>query len=212
MKKFWILFALFIGPLLFYLFLASGINNFYKLSVITKQVEDVSHFKSEDGTRFSLKNNITVVCFFGKNLLNRKTNALNLNEKIYKRFYQYSDFQMIAVVPNNSEEDVKQLKKELGVTTDLVKWHFLYGSPSEIERFFKSFKTNASLNDSSYSPLAFIIDKSGNLRGRDDDDDSPNGILYGYDASIVSPIHKKMVDDVKVLLAEYRRAVKEKKK
>jgi hypothetical protein len=211
MKKFWILFALFIGPLLFYLFLASGINNFYKLSVLTKQVEDVNNFKSANGERFSLKNNVTVICFLGKDLLKHKTNALNLNEKIYKHFYQYNDFQMLALLPEGTQADVKQLKKELGVTTDLVKWHFLYASPTEIESFYESFKTNSELNDSAYTPLAFIIDKSGDLRGRDDDEDSQNGILYGYDASIVSPIHKKMVDDVKVLLAEYRRAVKKKK-
>jgi len=93
----------------------------------------------------------------------------------------------------------------------MSKWQFLFGTPEDIQLFFKSFKTNLKLDSASYTPLAFIIDKSRNLRGRNDDDDSVNNILYGYDASIVSPIHKKMVDDVKVLLAEYRRAVKVKK-
>jgi len=118
---------------------------------------------------------------------------------------------MFAIVPYGKENDVKQLKKELGVTTDLKNWHFLFGTPEDIRLFFKSFKTNSELDSSAYSPLAFIIDKKRNLRGRNDDEDSVNNILYGYDASIVSPIHKKMVDDVKVLLAEYRRAVKDKK-
>ena len=211
MKKFWVLFALFVGPLVFYLLLTLGTINFSKLPIVSKNLEDISSFKSERGTLYSLDNKVSVVCFLGANLLNKKTNALNLNEKIYKRFYTYKDFQMFAIVPYGKENDVKQLKKELGATTDLLKWHFLFGTPEDIRLFFQSFKTNSKLDSSAYTPLAFIIDKSRNLRGRNDDDESYNNIMYGYDASIVSPIHKKMVDDVKVLLAEYRRAVKDKK-
>ncbi|MFK5890584.1 MAG: hypothetical protein QM486_07630 [Flavobacteriaceae bacterium] len=211
MKKFWVLFALFAGPLVFYLLLTLGTINFSKLPIVSKNLDDISSFKSENDTLYSLDNKVSVVCFLGDNLLSKKTNALNLNEKIYKRFYTYTDFQMFAIVPYGKENDVKQLKKELGVTTDLKNWHFLFGTPEDIRIFFKSFKTNLKLDSSAYSPLAFIIDKKRNLRGRNDDEDSVNNILYGYDASIVSPIHKKMVDDVKVLLAEYRRAVKDKK-
>ncbi len=45
-----------------------------------------------------------------------------------------------------------------------------------------------------------------NLRGRNDDEDS--GTLYGFDARSVAQINKKMIDDVKVILAEYRLALK----
>ena len=62
------------------------------------------------------------------------------------------------------------------------------------------------IRDSSDStPLVFIIDKEKNLRGRDDDD---KGILFGFNAQSVAEINNKMVDDVKVILAEYRRALK----
>ena len=40
------------------------------------------------------------------------------------------------------------------------------------------------------------------LRGRDDNDN------VGYDARSVADIHNNMVDDVKVILAEYRLALK----
>jgi hypothetical protein len=211
MKKFWVLFALFAGPLVFYLLLTLGTINFSKLPIVSENLDDISSFKSENNTLYSLDNKVSVVCFLGTNLLKKKTNALNLNEKIYKRFYTYTDFQMFAIVPYGKENDVKQLKKELGVTTDLKNWHFLFGTPNEIQLFFNSFKINSELDSLAYTPLVFIIDKSRNLRGRNDDVESYNNILYGYDASIVSPIHKKMVDDVKVLLAEYRRTVKDKK-
>ena len=51
----------------------------------------------------------------------------------------------------------------------------------------------------------FIIDKDSNLRGRDDDDE---GLLYGYDSRSVSELGNKMNDDIKVILAEYRLALK----
>ena len=211
MKKFWILSALFILPLVFYLLLSTGMNNFSKLPIITTKVGDITEFKSSENNILSLNKKITVVCFFGKNLLFRKTNALNINEKIYKHFYQYKDFQMIALLPNGVEHEAGQLKKELGFSTNLENWHFLYGTPQALTNFYNSLQTNTQLDTFSYSPLVFIIDTKKNLRGRTDDEDSLNGILYGYDASTVSPIHKKMVDDIKVLLVENRRAVKQKR-
>lgn len=211
MKKFWILFSLFIVPLLFYIFLASGINNFSKLPVVTKNVLDISKFKNNSNKVITLNNKITVICFLGKQILNHKVNALNLNEKIYKHFYPYKDFQMVAILPKGMQPKVAQLKKELGFTTNIENWHFVYGKAGDIKTFFNSLKTNTYLDSLSYTPLSFIIDKDRNLRGRKDDNDSRNGILYGYNASQVSPLHKKMVDDIKIVLAEYRRALKNKK-
>ena len=56
------------------------------------------------------------------------------------------------------------------------------------------------------SPYVFIIDKDRSLRGRDDDDDL--GLLYGFDSSDYSEVNNKMSDDVRVILAEYRLALK----
>ena len=55
-------------------------------------------------------------------------------------------------------------------------------------------------------------DKDLKLRGRNDDEDMPNGLLYGYDMNSVSELNNKMEDDIKVLLYEYRAAFKDKKK
>ena len=65
--------------------------------------------------------------------------------------------------------------------------------------------TPFNLSNSESTPIVFIIDKEKNLRGRDDDD---QGILFGFNAQSVAEINNKMVDDVKVILAEYRRALK----
>jgi hypothetical protein len=67
-------------------------------------------------------------------------------------------------------------------------------------------RTNLNLSPGKSSPYVFIIDKEINLRGRDDDEDV--GTLYGFNSQSVAEINNKMVDDVKVILAEYRRAWK----
>lgn len=77
---------------------------------------------------------------------------------------------------------------------------------------FKSLQTGSQLDKTLYSPNAFIIDREMNLRGRDDDDDMPNGLRYGYNAESISTVHQEMVDDVKVVVAEDRLALKKNKR
>ena len=56
------------------------------------------------------------------------------------------------------------------------------------------------------SPYVFIIDKERNLRGRKEDEDE--GTKYGFNTNSVAELNNKMEDDVKIILAEYRLALK----
>ena len=207
-KKFWVLFTIFFFPLALYLFLITGTNNFAKLPVLTEKVGDVSHFIADDGSDISLDGKISILCFLGDNLDKSKTNALNLNQKIYKRFNAFDDFQFLVVLPKGTEKEATALKKKIAFATDMSKFRFLFGASDDIEALFSSLNTPYRLDERYYSQYAFIIDKNRSLRGRLDDKDSPNGRLYGYAAETVAPIHNEMVDDVKVLVAEYRMALK----
>ncbi len=71
---------------------------------------------------------------------------------------------------------------------------------------FNSLSTNLELDEQLGSHYVFIIDKDRNLRGRDEDEDE--GLKYGFDATSVAELNNKMEDDVKVILAEYRLALK----
>ncbi|RPD96047.1 hypothetical protein EGM88_11030 [Aureibaculum marinum] len=197
-------------PLVFYLLLLTGTNKFAKLPVLNENIEDVTAFKNSTGSSISLEGKISILCFLGDDLLTVKNNALNLNEKIYKHFYKFKDFQFVVVLQEGSSDQVKELIKQLKVTTDMQKWNFVYGSQQQIKDLFNSLKTNLSIDDNGYSPYAFIIDKDMHLRGRTDDEDE--GLMYGYNAETVAPIHGKMVDDVKVVIAEYRLALKKNKR
>jgi len=202
--------ALFFGPLIFYLFLLTGTNNFAKLPVVTSNIEDVTNLLSKN--KITFQNHISILSFLGDDLLEHKTNALNLNEKIYKHFYGFKDFQFVVVLPVGSEKKAEQLKKELGATYNVDKWYFVFGSKNEIENIFNSLQTSYQLNSNSYTPYAFIIDREMNLRGRNDDEDTKDGFLYGYNAESVATVHQEMVDDVKVVIAEYRLALKKNKR
>ena len=205
-KKFIILGILFLLPITAYLFFSSGINHFAKLPVLTQNVLEINQFKTEKGTSKLLKDPITILCFFGNNLEATKANAFNLAHKIYKKNYQFKNFQFVILTPDGSQSQVKSLKEELSEIENAVNWNFVYSSPNEIEKVFNSLGSNYSLDANMASPYVFIIDKDRSLRGRDDDDDV--GLLYGFDSSDYSEVNNKMSDDVRVILAEYRLALK----
>ena len=207
-KKYFVLCILFIFPIVIYLFFASGKNNFALLPVLTEDINDIKNLKTHSGDPIQLEDKISILGFWGEDLSQKKGDALNLNQKIYKRFYQFNDFQFVMLVEDGHQAQVNFLKQELqeGVGTDLVKWRFVFCSPNEIQELFDSLRTNLNLSPGKSSPYVFIIDKEINLRGRDDDEDV--GTLYGFNSQSVAEINNKMVDDVKVILAEYRRAWK----
>jgi hypothetical protein len=109
-------------------------------------------------------------------------------------------------MPEGTQEEVKYLKARLAEIENLENWNFVFGSPKSIEEVFNSLQTSYSLDSNFSSPYVFIIDKDRNLRGRDDDKDA--GVLYGFDARDYSIINNKMSDDIRVILAEYRLALK----
>ncbi|WP_405410587.1 hypothetical protein [Maribacter sp. Asnod1-A12] len=201
MKKTFVLVVLFVLPIVAYLFFASGVTNFGKLSQLTKNVEEL-HFS--DQTQF--KDKITVLGFLGSDVEGRKGNAFNLNQKIYKRFYEFTDFQFVMVVADDTNDEVDALKKELATLADNDKWKFVYASDEEIKNLFNSLKMDIELDAKNSTPYVFIIDKDLTLRGRSDDED--DGTKYGFNSTLVSDLNNKMVDDVKIILAEYRLALK----
>jgi len=201
MRKYIVLTILFVLPLVVYLFFASGINHFAQLPVLTKSVENVSDHSEE-----TFKNKITILGFFGSNLQDKHGDALNLNQKIYKRFYQFKDFQFLMIQPEGTDSLVTDLKNDLksGTDTDLINWKFVSLKNDQLKSVFNSLETDILLDSNNGTPYVFIVDRDVNLRGRDDED----GIKYGYDSRSVADINNNMLDDVKVILAEYRMALK----
>ena len=199
MKKYIVLTVLFVLPLAVYLFFASGVNHFAKLPVRSNTVVELSTY-----SEVSFQEHITILGFLGTDISNKKGNALNLNQKIYKRFKDFKDFQFVMVQPKSTEEACNDLAEELSGSTgtDLSGWNFVYIADVQLEHLFSSLNLPYDLDQTLSTPYVFIIDKNGDLRGRDDNE------MLGYDARSVADINNNMVDDVKVILAEYRLALK----
>ena len=200
MKKYFVLTILFVLPIIIYLFFLTGEHNFFKLPVITEDVHDIKDFSN-----FQLKDKITIISFLGADLNEDKTSALNINMKIYNRFFMFDDFQFISLLPIGSEEKAMNLKNELTAITgtDLSKWGFVFLKDDQLNKIFDSLHLPIFLDDNLSSPYVYIIDKDLNLRGNRDDDN-----FIGYNSKSIADINNNMVDDVKVILAEYRMALK----
>lgn len=205
-KKYFVLGSLFVLPLVVYLFFLSGVNNFYKLPILSSQVSELDSFKGLSAEKITLGNHISILGFLGKDAFEQRGLAFNLNEKIYKPFYQFKDFQFVMVLPDGTEEAANKILTELGQYGDTSRWKFVFGSDQEISSFFTSLKTDQVLDNTLACSKIFIIDKERNLRGRNDDEDV--GTLYGYNPNSIEELGDKMKDDVKIVLAEYRLALK----
>ena len=168
---------------------------------------DIDQIDGNDA-RISFKNKISIVAFWGGDINKKKSEALNLNQKIYKRFYEFQDFQFVLLYNTDESFEIDDLKNDLvsGVGTDLRNWNFIPTTRANISMIFESFNTNLKLDKNFSTPYVFIVDRDLNLRGRDDDEDI--GVLYGFNSQSVAEINNKMVDDVKIILAEYRLALK----
>jgi len=212
LKKYLVLGILFIFPIIVYLFFASGINNFAKLPILQKNIGEVTEWETLSGKNVQFENSISIIGFWGNDLDLRKLDAFNLNQKLYKRFYKFKDLQFVMVVLNENRDKLLEIIDELkkGSSEDMSKWKFILGDEIKIQELFSSFGSDIKLNTKFSTPFVFIVDKDRNLRGRDDDDDL--GTLYAYNSSSVAELTKKMTDDIKIILAEYRLALKKNNK
>ena len=204
MKKFAVLFSLFVLPLVFYIFLSKGIYKYSNLPILTEKVIDVSAYSSPNQVTFTDK--LSIVCFLGKDIKNAKASLFNVNQTIYKRYHQKPFFQAIAILPEKSETDYKEVIKELSAFTDISQWKFVYSDATSIEALFESFNTPYELNLELFSEYAFIIDMEHRLRGRKDDEDTANGKLYGYNMRSVAVLKNKMKDDIDIIYYQLKKS------
>jgi hypothetical protein len=208
-KKRAVLFLLFIFPLICFLMLSTGKNNFTKLPIVTANIIDVTEI---DATKeVQLKEYVSIICFLGSDVNANKSGLFNLNEKVYKKFTDYKKFQVVAIYPNGKEVEAEKLKEEIGAFTDMQKWVFMASSKKEIEGFYSSFSYNEPLVNLG-SSKAFLVDKNVNLRGRLKNGDGEDVKLFGYNMNSVSELNAKLKDDVKVLYYEYYAAFKDRTK
>lgn len=210
MKKNLVLFILFILPIVAYLFFASGVNSFITLPTITPSIPNVNaQWKSLNGEKVSLDQKITILGFAGQDVMANSGNFFTLNQKIYNKYRAFKDFQFVFIAPEGTEDQAKRLLKELSVLTDVSGYHFVFAKPEAIQTYHTDLKLLGKLDAKFGTPNVYIIDKKRNLRGRKGK--SVQGepeYKEGYNTTSAADLHNDMMDDVKIILAEYRLALK----
>lgn len=211
MKKNIVLFVLFILPIVAYLFFASGINSFAKLPTITEKIPDLQ-WETVDGKKVTLDNKITILGFTGNKILYNEGNFFNLNQKIYNKNKDFKDFQFVMVAPKGGEGEVKQLMdklKPIADGKDISKWTFVFAFPEEIKAYYSKLNLVGQLDENYGTPNVYIVDKERNLRGRKGKNlEGKEEYKEGYNTISAADLHNEMSDDVKIILYEYRAALK----
>ncbi|HBK83215.1 MAG TPA: hypothetical protein DDZ41_06405 [Flavobacterium sp.] len=204
-----VLIILFILPLVVYMFFATGVNKFVNLPTITRNISDIPDWKSLNNEKVTLKEKITILGFLGDDVLTEKGNLFNLNQKIYNKNKEFTDFQIVMIAPHGTQNNIKSIIFELGTISDLSGWKFVFTTHDSIASFYKQLKIQERLNPAIGTPNVYIIDKDINLRGRKGKNlKGINEYKEGYNTISAADLHNNMSDDVKVILAEYRLALK----
>lgn len=205
-KKFVVLTVLFLLPITVYLFFASAKNNFVKLPTLTYGVAELNDFEPLDSVGIQLEDRITVLTFYGSDIDSKKASAFNLAHKIYKKNHQFDEFQFVSLITPDQADKALALQEKIREIADPEHWYFAQADAATIEKVFNTLGSTGGLDSTSGSFQVFIIDKQRSLRGRNDDEDY--GVMYGYNSADYAEINNKMSDDIKVVLAEYRLALK----
>jgi hypothetical protein len=215
MKNKVVLIILFILPIVTYLIFASAKHNSLFLPTLSENnseiPQDWTTLKKE---KIQLKNKITILGFTGTNMVEFKANMFNLNQKIYNKYFGFEDFQMVMIAPIGTEVEIQQMMSELDrITEDMKGWKFVFATPEEIQKYHNSLHLKTSLNANAGTPNVIILDKNINHRGRiGKNKKGEEEFRESYNSSSAADLHNEMTDDVKIILREYRLALKKNKR
>ncbi len=206
-----VLSVLFFLPVAFLLMLYPAKHNYIPLDIVNENVNEITDFSSDYESEIVLTNHITVLGFLGKNPLSNITMLSNLKELVYDKFKGFKKFQLVLVLPQGVEAEIKTLHKEIAKYEDLRFWHYIYSSEADIKTLYNSLKIENPLKDNLSINDVFIIDKDLNQRGRLDarsekqiEEKKPITTLSAYNCIDVSELKNMMSQDVRILFTEYR--------
>ena len=210
MKNKLVLILLLALPILIYLIFASATHNSLFLPTISKNNLELPQWSSLDNKPVQLANKITVLGFLGNDIKKNQGNIFNLNQKIYDKYVGFKDFQIVMIVQDGMQNDVKALVEKLaGFTENMSAWKFVFAKPNEIQSYFDSYKLHGKLDANLSTSEVIIIDKDKNHRGRKGRNKAgEEEYKESYNTISAADLHNDMSDDVKIMLREYRLALK----
>lgn len=220
LEKITLLFLLLILPAIMYFYLTKGYNNFIKLEVIGEvdySIDDFSFINQDNDTitKDSLTGSIYVANFFFTScpsicpIMTRNMSYLQDKLSVFPniRFLSHT------VDPVNDTPDKLKgyvnLMQQKNININLSNWDFVTGDKDKLYQSAANYFVNASVDALApggflHSEYFILIDKQGRVRSGID----KNGNAVGaYDGTNEVQM-KDLINDINVLMAEYKRPLK----
>ncbi len=220
LEKITLLFLLLVLPAMMYFYLTKGYNNFIKLEVIGEvdySIDDFSFINQDNDTitKDSLTGSIYVANFFFTScpsicpIMTRNMSYLQDKLSVFPniRFLSHT------VDPVNDTPDKLKsyvnLMQQKNININLSNWDFVTGDKDKLYQSAANYFVNASVDSLApggflHSEYFILIDKQGRVRSGID----KNGNAVGaYDGTNEVQM-KDLINDINVLMAEYKRPLK----
>ena len=113
---------------------------------------------------------------------------------------------MLFLTTREQDSAVTTIKNEFNQIADPINFNVGFGDLDAIKSVHELLNTPHQLDNQGASSYVYIIDKDRRLRGRSESKYQEFGV--GYNAADYAIINNEMNDDIKIILAEYRLALK----
>jgi len=220
LEKITLLFLLLILPAIMYFYLTKGYNNFIKLEVIGEvdySIDDFSFINQDNETitKDSLTGSIYVANFFFTScpsicpIMTRNMSYLQDKLSVFPniRFLSHT-VDPVNDTPDKLKSYVNVMQQK-NININLSNWDFVTGDKDKLYQSAANYFVNASVDSLApggflHSEYFILIDKQGRVRSGID----KNGNAVGaYDGTNEVQM-KDLINDINVLMAEYKRPLK----
>ena len=216
-----ILASILVLPAITYFYVTQGSNNFIKLEVIGHEGHQIPDFSfinqnNEVVINDSFKGNIYITNFFFTSCPTICPVMTKNMAYVQDKLSVYPDIKFLShtVDPFNDTPErmlnyVNDLKNK-NVNISLSNWDFVTGNKDELYTIAQSYFVNVSMDSLApggflHSEYFVLIDKEGRVRSGIDKNNNVVGVYDGTNDAQM----KDLVNDVNVLMAEYKKPKKE---
>jgi len=216
-----ILFLIFVLPPLVYFYTTRGYNTFSKLEIIGTEGHKIPEFSfinqnNDVVINDSLIGNIYIANFFFTSCPTICPVMTKNMAYVQRKLRVYPDIRFLShtVDPiNDTPErmlDYINTLKSKNININLANWDFVTGDKKELYEIASAYFVNVSPDSLApggflHSEYFVIIDKEGKVRSGIDKNNNVVGVYDGTNDAQM----KDLINDVKVLLAEYKRPIKD---
>jgi protein SCO1/2 len=216
------LFTLLVLPPMVYFYVTKGFNTFINLDIIGTPEHKIADFSlinqsNEIVMNDSLIGNIYIANFFFTScpticpIMTKNMAYVQSKLRVYPKIKFLSHtVDPINDTPERMLEYINTLQAK-NINISLSNWDFVTGEKDELYKLAKSYFVNVSMDSLApggflHSEYFILVDKEGRVRSGIDSEGNVVGVYDGTNDAQM----KDLINDVKVLMAEYKRPTKDK--